>query len=331
MFEQRVLVAPMAGGPTTSALVIAAARAGSFGFLAAGYTSPDLFAAQLAEVRAAGVTCGANLFAPNPVPVDPAAFRRYAELLQPEADRYGLDLAHAAPREDDDHFDAKVEALLSHPVPVVSFTFGIPARSVIAALKKAGSVIVQTVTSVDEARLAVDAGVDALAVQSWEAGGHWGTLTPDRPPATLPLTGLVAAIHGRIDRPIVAAGGLGTAADIKAVLAAGAEAVAVGTVLLRAPESGASAAHKAALADPARERTVQTRAFSGRPARGLHNRFIERYAAAAPLGYPAVHHLTSPLRKAAGADPDVINLWAGTGFRHATAEPLADILARLEP
>ena len=105
----------------------------------------------------------------------------------------------------------------------------------------------------------------------------------------------------------------------------------VGTVLLRPDESGASATHQAALADPSRTETVITRAFTGRPARGLRNRFIDTYESHAPLGYPAIHHLTSPLRKAAAAagEPDLVHLWAGTGYRHARKEPTAAILSRL--
>jgi NAD(P)H-dependent flavin oxidoreductase YrpB (nitropropane dioxygenase family) len=133
------------------------------------------------------------------------------------------------------------------------------------------------------------------------------------------------------DLPIVATGGLATPEDVAAVLRAGAAAAMVGTVLLRSDESGASAAHKAALADPARDRTIVTRAFTGRPARALANRFTDRYDAEAPAGYPAVHHLTSPLRKAAAAadEPELLHLWAGTGHRHATPEPVTRILTRL--
>ncbi len=115
------------------------------------------------------------------------------------------------------------------------------------------------------------------------------------------------------------------------MIRAGATAAAVGTVLLRATESGASATHQAALIDPAYTETVLTRAFTGRPARGLRNAFIDAHEAEAPSGYPAIHYLTSPLRKAAAAagKPDYVHLWAGTGYRHATAESAADILRRL--
>ena len=274
---------------------------------------------------------GVNLFAPNPVPVEAGDFRRYADTIQPAADRYGIDLRDVEPREDDDWWSEKVDLLVSDPVPVVSFTFGLPDVATVSALRRAGTVTIQTVTSDREARLAADTGVDALAVQASSAGGHWGTLTPAAPPAQLSLTDLVASVRAVTSLPLVAAGGLSTSAEIAATLHAGADAVAVGTILLRSPESAASEVHKAALADPARTRRVLTRAFSGRPAGGLVNDFIERYDAVAPLGYPAIHHLTSPVRKAAAAagDPGPVNLWAGTGWRAATDEPAATILERL--
>jgi nitronate monooxygenase len=142
-----VLAAPMAGGAGTPALVAAAARADGLGFLAGGYRTAEALAGQIAEVRADGAVFGVNLFAPHPVPVDPGAFRDYARALAPEALVYGIDLEAAGIVEDDDHWRDKVDLLLSDPVPVVSFTFGIPEAAVIAALRAAGTLVVQTVTS----------------------------------------------------------------------------------------------------------------------------------------------------------------------------------------
>jgi NAD(P)H-dependent flavin oxidoreductase YrpB (nitropropane dioxygenase family) len=216
-------------------------------------------------------------------------------------------------------------------VAVVSFTFGIPDPATIAALRRAGTLTIQTVTSVDEALLAQGAGVDALAVQASAAGGHSGTLTPDRPPASVPLVELLAAIGAVTSLPLIGAGGLSTAADIAVALANGADAVMVGTALLRTDESGASAVHRAALADSGRGDTVMTRAFTGRPARALPNDFIEAYGSDAPSGYPALHHLTSGLRRAAAAagNPEHVHLWAGTGYRKARTGPVATVLTDL--
>jgi nitronate monooxygenase len=326
-----LLAAPMAGGPTTPALVTAAARAGGLGLLAGGYKTPQALADQITAVRAQAVPFGVNLFAPNPVPVDAEAFRRYARSIQAEGDRYDLDLTGGDPVEDDDHWLDKIDLLLADPVPLVGFTFGVPDPAVVTALRSAGTVVVQTVTSAEEARVAADAGADLLAVQASAAGGHSGTLTPQHVPPPTPVADLVAEVRAAVPLPLIATGGIVTPADVAAVLHAGAMAAMVGTVLLRADESGTSVAHRAALADPARDHTVVTRAFTGRPARALRNHFTDRYTGDAPAGYPALHHLTSPLRKAAVAagDPERINLWAGTGHRHATAEPTDRILIRL--
>jgi nitronate monooxygenase len=324
-----VLAAPMAGGPSTPDSVRAAASAGSLGFLAAGYKTPELLAEQIADVR--GRSFGVNLFVPNPVPVEPDAYRHDARSIQVDADQYGLDLSSGAPREDDDLWPEKMDLLLAHPVPVVSFTFGIPDSTAIAALRRAGTITVQTVTSIDEARQAISAGVDVLAVQSSYAGGHSGTLTPQRMPDVVPLADLITAIKAVTKLPLIGAGGLSIASEVAAVLDSGADAVMVGTVLLRSDESGASAVHQAAIADHRRGDTVVTRAFTGRPARALPNTFIADHDTDAPLGYPAIHHLTSGLRKAAAAagNPELVNLWAGTGYRNATAEPVGVILRRL--
>ncbi|GIH29705.1 oxidoreductase [Acrocarpospora phusangensis] len=326
-----LLAAPMAGGGSTPELVTAAAEAGGLGFIPAGYKTPAAFAEQIARVRTAGVPFGVNLFAPNPVPVDPGDYRRYAASLRPEADRYGVDVTGIAVTEDDDHWQDKIDLLLSDPVPLAGFTFGVPEAHIVKALRGAGTVVAQTVTSAEEARLAADAGVDVLVVQAYTAGGHSGTLTPERIPPATPLTQLLGEIAAAVRLPLIAAGGLATPESVAVAVATGAVAACVGTVLLRSDESGASQPHRDALADPARGQTLVTRAFTGRPARALPNVFTDRHSATAPAGYPALHHLTSPIRKAAVAagDPELINLWAGTGHLHATAEPAAQIMTRL--
>ena len=326
-----VLAAPMAGGPGTPALVIAAARAGSLGFIAAGYKTPEDLAAQLDQVGVAGVPCGVNLFSPNPVPADLAEFQRYARLMRREADRYGVALPDGGPVEDDDRWHDKVDLLRARQVPAVSFTFGLPPASDLTALRRTGALLIQTVTSPAEADAAARAGLDAVAAQAASAGGHSATFTPHRPPPALPAAELVAAVRHVTALPILAAGGIATPAEVAAVLLAGADAVAVGTALLLSDEAGTSATHRAALADPDRRGTVVTRAFTGRPARGLRNEFIDDYEPVAPYGYPALHHLTSGIRKAAAAagDPERVHLWAGTGYSHAATGPAGAILTAL--
>ncbi|MEU1301623.1 nitronate monooxygenase [Streptomyces shenzhenensis] len=325
-----LIAAPMAGGPSTPALVTAAARTGGLGFLAGGYKTAQALAGQIHTTRSEGVAFGVNLFVPNPVPVRREAYRRYAREVQAAADRYGLTLPDE-PIEDDDHWTDKIDLLTSASVPWVSFTFGIPDPAVVSALRRAGSAVLQCVTSSDEARQAAHAGVDALIVQAPAAGGHSATLTPARPPAPVRLPDLIAAVRRVVALPVIATGGITTATDVAAAVRAGADAAMVGTILLRTHESGASTPHKAALVDPAFATTVVTSAFTGRPARALRNYFTDRYDPIAPVGYPALHHLTGPLRKAAtaAADTRLIHLWAGTGHRQARTEFAAHTFARL--
>jgi nitronate monooxygenase len=327
-----VVAAPMAGGPTTPLLVLAAAGAGSVGFLAGGYLDAETLAGQLGTVAAGTDRYGVNLFAPHPVAVDPGAYASYRDLLAREAERRGVDLTALPDRpvEDDDFWQDKVDLLVAQPAPVVSFTFGLPDAASVAALHRAGSLLAQTVTTADEARAAVEAGLDAVVVQARAAGGHSGTFTPEHDPADRPLADLVAEVQAVVRLPVLAAGGLATATQVADALAAGAEGVMVGTVLLLADEAGTSAAHRTGLADHSRKNAVM-RAFTGRPAGGLRNAFSEQYDAAAPTGYPALHHLTRPIRRAAAAtgDPEGVNLWAGTGFRQARPGSAAEILASL--
>jgi NAD(P)H-dependent flavin oxidoreductase YrpB (nitropropane dioxygenase family) len=324
-----VVAAPMAGGPTTPALVLAAASAGSLGFLAGGYLSPDALAEQLAAVGTDTRLIGVNLFVPTPVPVDPGEYAAYRDRLQVEATRYAVELP-ATPVEDDDWWHDKLALLVDHPVPVVSFTFGVPDPDALAALRAVGTRLVQTVTSVAEARRARDAGVDALAVQASAAGGHSGTFAPETVPVERPLAELLTDVRAAVDLPLLGAGGIASADDVRRTLAAGADGAVVGTVLLLSDEAGTSDAYRRGLLDHHRETAVM-RAWTGRPARGLRNTFSDAHDDVAPIGYPAIHHLTRPIRRAAAAqgDPEGVNLWAGTGFREARRAPAGEILRSL--
>lgn len=328
--ELPVIAAPMAGGPSTPELVLAAARAGSLGFLAAGYKAPAQLVDQIRQVRAGTGRFGVNLFVPSPVPVQPEDYSAYRERLMPWAQKYGVDLP-ADPQEDDDAWEDKLAVLEEHPVPVVSLTFGLASAGDIRRLQRSGAKVLQTVTSVSEAEHADVAGVDGLIVQSHEAGGHSGTWTPASPAAPVALDELLLHMRAATDLPLWGAGGIARAEGVREVLAAGAEAAVVGTALLRSPESGANAVYRAALADPQREGTLITTAFSGRPARALQNGFSTSLTGIAPPGFPALHHLTTPLRKAAAAagDAEGINIWAGTGWQEASEDPADVILRRL--
>jgi nitronate monooxygenase len=325
LLPRPIVVAPMAGGPSTAGLVVAAARAGALGFLAAGYKTPEVMAAEIAAVRAATAEpFGVNIFVPGAPYADAAKLRRYLDSL-------GADGTTGDPGWDDDHFDAKIGALVADPSPVVSFTFGCPSAEVVTALQGSGTVVVVTVTSAGEALAAASAGADAVCVQGFEAGAHRGTFVNDDSPGRdlglLSLIGEVAAVTGL---PQIAAGGIMGPRQVKAVLAAGAVAAQCGTAFLRCPESGAHPLHKAALADPRYTATTLTRAFSGRSARGLVNQFIRDHPDA-PAAYPEINNATRPLRAAAaaGGDTERMSLWAGQGYRSAVEQPAGEIIERL--
>lgn len=326
-----VIAAPMAGGPSTLDMLAAVSSAGGFGFLPAGYKDPDALAAMLAQARSLQMPFGVNVFVPSAAPMPVAEFRRYAELIEPEGIPYGIDLTAADPIFEDDHWSEKIEMLRADPVPVVSFTFGFPPPEVMRALHDVDSRIGITVTSEAEAAIATEVGADVLIVQASAAGGHSGTATPQRTPAAITLTELLRRIRQVTPLPLIAAGGLATAEHVRDALAVGAAAAMVGTALLRTDESGASEVHKNALVDPARTATVVTRAYTGRPARGLRTTFTDRFSDAAPVGYPEIHHLTRPLRVAAAAagDADAVHLWAGTGHRHASTGSAGTVTAGL--
>ena len=331
MVEQLPIVAaPMAGGPSTPELAIAVAEAGGLPFLAGGYKTPEALASEIALVRESGHRFGVNLFVPGDSRVDAAAFASYAENLRDDAEAYGLSL-DPTPVVDDDGWSSKLELLLAEPVPVVSFTFGLPAASDIAALRRAGTTVWASVTTVAEAALAERAGVDGLVVQGSDAGGHCATFDPVGPSGSTDTAVLVRSIRTASALPLVAAGGVDGPAAVRRLLDAGAERVAVGTLLLRTDEAGTSAAHRAALADPAFAETAITRVFTGRSARALRNGFIDRHEHHAIDAYPAVHHLTRGLRQAAAAagDTDRLHLWAGTGWRRARTGRAGDVISWL--
>jgi nitronate monooxygenase len=324
LLSSPVVVAPMAGGPTTPALVAAAASAGAFGFLAAGYKTVAALFEEISAVRAAGVAVfGVNVFVPGEPALDAAGLSRYVG---------SLGEGTGAARWDSDWYDEKVAALVADPPAAVSFTFGCPSASVSAAFRRAGSVVIVTVTSPEEALLAAGAGADALCVQGVEAGAHRGTFVNDddalaRDYGLLSLLGIVGSA---CDLPLIAAGGLMTAPQVRAVRTAGAIAAQCGTAFLRCPESGAHPLHKAALADPLSTSTALTRAFSGRPARGIVNEFMLAHPDA-PAAYPEVHNATRPLRAkaAASGDSSGMSLWAGQGFQLALDQPAAEVAAML--
>ncbi|AYF77080.1 nitronate monooxygenase [Nocardia yunnanensis] len=319
-----IVLAPMAGGPSTPELAAAVSEAGGLGFVAAGYLPARELGARIKATRALTARAfGVNLFYPSePSPTD--RFSSYIEEL-------GREFPVGEAKYDSDDWAAKLELLIADPVAVVSSTFGCPSAAEIARLRAVGSEVWVTVTTVAEARQAVAAGADVLVAQGAEAGGHRGTFADDPgedlvdPLGTLALVQLLRAA---VDVPIVAAGGIVSGAAVAGVLAVGAAAAQLGTAFMRCPEAGTSPVIRKAIAGDTP--TMLTRAFTGRRARGLRNRFMEDHPDA-PVAYPEIHYATGPLRAAARAagNADEVNLWAGQAHSLAVELPAGELVRTL--
>jgi len=323
-----IVLAPLAGGPSTPELTAAVSDAGGFGFLATGYLSAEDTRGRLGRLRSlTDRPFGVNLFVPGE-PTPPHEYESYARRLRSAAQATGAPVGK--PRfDDDDDWTAKLELLASEPPGVVSFTFGCPPSATVDALHEAGSDVWVTVTNADEAEEAASASADALVVQGAEAGGHRGSFVDGPGVQGHGLLASLQLVGARVDVPLVASGGIATGAAIAAVLCAGASAAQLGTAFLLCPEAGTPEVLREALPTPAP--TDLTRAFTGRLARGIRNRFMAEHGEGAPTAYPEIHHLTAPLRAAARAagDPNQVNLWAGEAHELAQAVPAAELVRQL--
>ncbi|WP_174553581.1 NAD(P)H-dependent flavin oxidoreductase [Nocardia arizonensis] len=320
-----IVLAPMAGGPSTPELTVAVTEAGGFGLLAAGYLSAADLAERIAATReGTAAPFGVNLFVPGPA-TPPGAFADYLAELAAEHDL-------GAPKYDTDDWAAKLDLLVAAPVAVVTCTFGCLTAAEVARLHAAGSEVWVTVTSQAEAAVAVAAGADVLIAQGAEAGGHRAVFTDrvsDDAVDPLGLLALLQLLRADCELPIVATGGIVTGAGIAAALAAGASAAQLGTVFLRCPEAGTNPVHRGALGSP--NPTGLTRAFTGRRARGVRNGFMTEHSATAPVAYPEIHYATAPLRAAARAagNQENVNLWAGQTHSLIPELPAGELVAKL--
>jgi nitronate monooxygenase len=328
--EYPIIQGPLGGGPSTPELVAAVSNAGGLGSLGAAYLTPDQITEAIRRIRAlTSRPFNVNLFSgawETGASVDAAPM---LEVLAETHAVLGLpppDLPILPP----DPYPAQLEAVLDARPPIFSFTFGVPDPDAMARLKSRGIMIIGTATTADEARLLTDAGVDAIVAQGSEAGAHRGTFASPFEDAMVPTLELVRQVRARVATPVIASGGLMDGHDIASALAAGAAAVALGTAFLACPESGASDAYKRAVLAADKDTTVVTRAFSGRPARGLRNEFIARLEGKQRiiLPYPAQNALTRAMRSAAAerGNAGFLSLWAGQGVARARALPAGELV-----
>jgi nitronate monooxygenase len=327
-----IVQAPLAGGGDTPALVAAVCEAGGLGFIGGAYLTPAQVREAARTVRErTGRPFGINLFAPLPAPAEPADIGAAVDRLAPFYAELGLG-APAPPAPGGLPFDEQLAAALESGARVFSFTFGVLPAPAIAAIKARGMLLAGTATTVEEAIALERAGVDAVVTQGSEAGGHRGTFAGLFESAMVGTIALVPQVVDAVSVPVIASGGIMDGRGIAAALALGASAVQLGTAFLTCEESGVPDAYKQAILGAREDGTRITRAFSGRPARGIVNRFMtEVDASDAILPFPLQNALTRPLRTAAAQQgrAEYLSLWAGQGVRLARRQRAAELIARL--
>ena len=327
--DYRIIQAPMAGGGDSPALVSAVGNAGGLGFMGAAYMSPVQIGEAAREIRTrTRRPFGINLFAPAPDPEPPQNMEAALRSVAPFFAEVGL------PYPDEPHgaglaFDDQLNAALDCGAAFFSFTFGLIPEAAVRAIKARGIYLMGTASTVDEALALEESGVDAVIAQGSEAGGHRATFQGT--PYLIGTMALVPQIIDAVKLPVIASGGIMDGRGIKAALALGACAVQMGTAFLTCDEAGVPEIYKRAILQARENDTRVTRAFSGRPARGIVNRFMNEVAEEDILPFPLQNALTRPLRTAAAKQgrAEFLSLWAGQGLRLARRGPAGELVARL--
>jgi len=324
-----IIQAGMAGGTTTPSLVSSVCNAGGLGTLGAGYMTPQQIREAIKEIRQlTNRPFAVNLFAPEPIDEKAISniesvnqvmkkFRDQLGIVEPQITKYT------------ESFEEQLEVVLEEKVPIFSFTFGIPSQEILQELKRSQTIIIGTATTVNEAIELEARGVDAIVGQGSEAGGHRGTFDGKFEDSLIGTMALIPQMVDHVKVPVIASGGIMDGRGVLASLALGAAGVQMGTAFLTCPESGAHAEHKRSILSSNEQSTVLTRSFSGKPARGIKNKFISEMEPHAEIipSYPVQNALTKDIRSAAGKQnqTEFLSLWAGQGVRLSkskTAEEL---------
>lgn len=330
-----IVQAPMAGGPTTPALVVAVGKAGALGSFGFAYTDPATMREHVAAVRRKGaLPVHINLFVDAP-PREPGAVEVFAALqaLQPMYDELGVPAPTSVEPPYAPRLEEQIEAALDLRPALMSSHFGSFPTQVIERAHAQGTLIGASATGLDDAMKLKALGVDVLIAQGIEAGGHRGTFSSDAPDPMIGTLALVRLLARRCDLPVIAAGGVMDGAGLAAALALGACGVQMGTAFLPTEECGAPESHKEALFERTDAGTTLTRAFSGRSARSIENGYTRRaHASGQPLlPFPMQNKATGPMRAAAArqGNGDYMSLWAGQAYALSQRAKAAELVDRI--
>lgn len=328
-----IIQAPMAGGPSTPELVAAVTNAGALGSLGSAYSTPEQIAADIKKIRTlTEKPFNVNLFAGGYAPEVPVDAAPMLALLAEIHEALHLP-PPALPAWPKNPFAEQLRAVLEARPAVFSFTLGIPEPDAMARLKAAGIAVLGTATTRQEGTMLEASGVMAIVAQGAEAGSHRGTFAGPFESAMIPSLELVRSLRAAVSTPIIASGGLMDGRDIAQALARGASAAQLGTAFLTCTEAGTPEAYRRAILAARADTTVITRAFSGRPARGLLNTFIAKLEGREKtiLPFPLQNALTRPMRTAAAklGESGYLSLFVGQGVTRARAMPAAELVQRL--
>ncbi|MFY0518005.1 NAD(P)H-dependent flavin oxidoreductase [Lysinibacillus sp. UGB7] len=322
-----IIQAPMAG-VTSPKFVAACAEAGILGSIGAGYLDGEQTKSFIQQVKKlTHKPFGVNLFVQEEPRIDVEVLQNARMALQPFYDELGLSTVQSVVSSE--VFEGQVQAVLDEDVAICSFTFGIPSADVIRRLKENNVYVIGTATTLHEAKCVEEAGMDAVVLQGGEAGGHRGSFT--EPMQLIARHDLLQQVAGKITIPIIVAGGIVSKEDVTTALAHGAQAIQIGTALLVADECEISPVYKNAILESKAQQTTVTRAFTGKPARGLANDFSERMKDAVVAPYPLQHYLTSTIRKVSAeqGNPQYLSMWMGENSHLVQPGSVKDIIAKL--
>jgi nitronate monooxygenase len=314
-----IIQAPMAGGITTPELVAAVSNAGGLGSLAAGYMSPKDIQQTIRKIRRLTTKPFAiNLFIPSMHDVTLDEMRNARDIIESISAELELTIDLVS-EPYVPNFEEQMDVVLCEDIPVFSFTFGVLNQTWIQKLKHKNMILMGTATTLAEARKLENQGIDMIVAQGSEAGGHRGSFLDTVENSLVSLSDLVPQLVSHVKIPIVAAGGIMDGRGIVAALKSGASGVQMGTAFLSSDESGAHTCYKQAILNSHDDNTTLTRAFSGKLARAIRNKFITQMEKHQELilDYPIQHALTSAMRKKAQVENciDFMSMWAGQ-FAH---------------
>ncbi|MBD1382240.1 NAD(P)H-dependent flavin oxidoreductase [Metabacillus arenae] len=332
-----IIQAPMAGGITTTELVASVSNAGGLGMIGAGYMSASQLQAQIKEVKLqTSNPFGVNLFIPNQFENSAQKNAEAENLLKQIEDELNITDKYVdlpAFKEERERFYNQLQILIEEKVPICSFTFGLPEKGISDNLKKHGILLIGTATTVKEAQLNEKSGMDAVVVQGMEAGGHRGSFTLEGEEKLIGLMSLIPQAADHVTIPVIAAGGIMDRRGYLASFSLGAQAVQMGTAFLSCKESGAHLLHKKAILNASDQDTVLTASFSGKQARGIHNRFIsllQKHEDNLP-DYPIQNSLTKKIRAASAAQgtSEYMSLWSGQSPMLAKDQTVKELINNL--